>query len=107
MTPQHISHVAGVCARIIQAEGVTPKGAPSRLRGTETPPLPHALWMCGQAQCLAEKDAERAQRWLGFVQGVMWREGLTTIDELWEMNRKVPPTNDESPPAVRPGGVVP
>ena len=33
------------------------------------------------------EDVEKAHRWLGFVQGVLWAEGIFTIDEMREHNR--------------------
>jgi hypothetical protein len=51
--------------------------------------LSHALWMLGELAGMAERlepwairDGERAQRWLGFVQGVLWAQGVYSIDEL-------------------------
>ena len=35
-----------------------------------------------------ENNFEKANRWLGFVQGVFWSEGLNTIDEMREHNRQ-------------------
>ena len=33
-----------------------------------------------------EGRIEKAMRWLGFIQGVMWSEGIYTIDEMKEHN---------------------
>lgn len=40
----------------------------------------HTHWMCEEAQSF--DDGEKAQRWLGFIQGVLWTRGICTIDEL-------------------------
>jgi hypothetical protein len=44
--------------------------------------LSHARWMCGQVKELAEKDVPKANRFLGFVQGILWTMGLYTINEM-------------------------
>lgn len=50
--------------------------------------LGHARWMCSQIPGLvAEGRIEKAQRWLGFVQGVLWASGRKTIESLKEDNR--------------------
>jgi hypothetical protein len=33
------------------------------------------------------KNGEKAHRWLGFVQGVLWTQGIFTIDQLRDDNR--------------------
>lgn len=49
--------------------------------------LRHALWMIHQAREFAAGNPEKAHRWLGFVQGVIWATGLATIEEMKEDNR--------------------
>lgn len=45
--------------------------------------LEHAAWMCQQAiSFVGEGRIEKACRWLGFVQGVLWCRGVRTIDEM-------------------------
>lgn len=49
----------------------------------------HANWMVHEMLRQLEEDAmsaEKVNRWLGFVQGVMWSAGLFTIDEMREHN---------------------
>ena len=36
-----------------------------------------------------EGELAKANRWLGFMQGVLWRSGIYTLDELREHNRSV------------------
>lgn len=63
--------------------------------------LLHAAWMATQAIDLIKiaqacrKDSaayaskrEKAHRWLGFIQGVLWLCGVYTLDELKEHSRK-------------------
>lgn len=41
---------------------------------------PHIMWMCQEARTIT--DPERKQRWLGFIQGCLWMDGLRSIEEL-------------------------
>ena len=59
-------------------------------------PLEHACWMLHQldeslrvyGNLWADKNSEikwdKYNRWLGFVQGVMWDKGIYTIDQMRE-----------------------
>ena len=44
----------------------------------------HLRWML---QEMPVDDPEKAARWLGFIQGVLWRGGLYTIDEMRNQTR--------------------
>ena len=48
--------------------------------------LEHIHWMC--REILEKKMTNSKQhRWLGFIQGVLYSEGLFTIDEMKEHNK--------------------
>lgn len=48
----------------------------------------HLKEMCLKAiEIIRDGKTEKAMRWLGFIQGAMWRMGLRTIDEMREDNR--------------------
>lgn len=48
---------------------------------------PHILWMCDQVDKFIEEGRnDKLNRWIGFMQGVMWMTGLATIDEMRTMN---------------------
>jgi len=48
----------------------------------------HILWMISCAREFALKpDPDKANRWLGFIQGVLWCEKIYTIDEMRGHNR--------------------
>lgn len=57
--------------------------------------LAHCRWMCGRIRAMLtqevvlEADVQKANRWLGFVQGVLWSEGVLTIAEMRDHNREV------------------
>lgn len=45
--------------------------------------LLHARWMCLQIPWfLEEEKIEKAMRWLGFIQGVLYAQGIFSIDEM-------------------------
>lgn len=50
--------------------------------------LGHAVHMCSQIKGLvAEKKIDKAHRWLGFLQGILWTQGIFSIDEMRAHNR--------------------
>ncbi len=50
--------------------------------------LHHINWMCVEAMVfVADGRREKAMRWLGFIQGVMFSEGIFTINELANHSR--------------------
>jgi len=50
--------------------------------------LHHVQWMVSQVpNFLKEGRKEKANRWLGFIQGVLWAKKIYTIDEMKEHNR--------------------
>ena len=43
----------------------------------------HLKFMCEEAQRFVDQDrVEKAMRWLGFLQGVLWKEEVFTLDDL-------------------------
>lgn len=82
MTDEQISDAITRYEEDLSSFGVplrhTSKGAPS-----ETQAGRHVLWMCGEMRAfLADGRREKANRWLGFVQGVLWKLGRYTIDDM-------------------------
>ncbi len=54
--------------------------------------LEHVAWMCGGVlEALGAGDHEKAMRWLGFAQGVLWAQGVYAVAEMREQNRAVSP----------------
>jgi hypothetical protein len=45
--------------------------------------LDHIKWMLEELP----EDLDKANRWLGFIQGVLWANGMYTIDDMREHNR--------------------
>jgi hypothetical protein len=54
----------------------------------------HVLWACGRIVALAEEGTaeglEKANWWLGWVQGYMVRDGICLIDDQRAMNQHTP-----------------
>jgi hypothetical protein len=46
--------------------------------------LSHVRWMCRRISEMVDEQApyEKIQRWLGFVQGVLYADGIYGIDDL-------------------------
>jgi hypothetical protein len=54
-------------------------------------PLLHVRWMVQEIpKFIEEGRIEKANRWLGFAQGVLWEQDIYTIDEMKEHNRETP-----------------
>lgn len=48
----------------------------------------HLKWMCLRGCGLVDEQRfDKANRWLGFVQGALWMGGFCSIDEMKEWNR--------------------
>lgn len=72
-------------------DGYGPESEPERCLEDPTC-VKHCLWMLDEANKFYQQDkAEKANRWLGFVQGVIAARDLATLDQLKEAN--MPPTD--------------
>mgnify|MGYP003510613429 CR=1 FL=1 len=55
---------------------------------SESVAVSHMLWMIIETRdFVAESRIEKAFRWLGFIQGVLWSFGFVTIDNAKDTNR--------------------
>jgi hypothetical protein len=53
----------------------------------------HYKFMCDEGQRLVDAGRiEKAMRWLGFLQGALWRQWRFTLDQLKNHSRPEPPT---------------
>jgi hypothetical protein len=84
LTGEHIKNVVLYYADVIRQEGcVVQENGPTRLS--------HAGWMCGKiVEFVDDKDYDKANRWLGFVQGILSTYEIFTIDQMREHNRSAP-----------------
>lgn len=50
--------------------------------------IAHIRWMCHEIPNILDAGKfEKANRWLGFVQGALWAYNISTIEDLKEDNR--------------------
>lgn len=91
------------CARLLEEVGL----GPCRCEATRVTPNmsergAHALWMALEAATWPPERREKAMRWLGFVQGVLWSQHVATIEQLKKMNMPdEPETLDEMTERLR------
>lgn len=52
---------------------------------SKRPAMNYLMWMCKKIQGISDK--EKAMRWLGFIQGVLWILGVFSISQMREHNR--------------------
>lgn len=56
--------------------------------GDKSERLQYLHTMCKETKKLIEKgDIEKANRWLGFIQGGLWADQVFTIDDMRDHNR--------------------
>jgi len=86
MTFEQVKQVVAQYTTMLSQSGVKNKKHPSSgfLPSVEDA-LGHARWMCEEIANMT--DIEKAMRWLGFVQGVLWVTGRRTIDKMRDDNR--------------------
>lgn len=86
MTSEQVKQVVAQYIAMLDQAGVkSAKHANSAFLPTSECALGHARWMCEEISKMT--DLEKAMRWLGFVQGVLWVTGRRTIDKMREDNR--------------------
>lgn len=75
--------------------GAVPVRADQDLLGpTKEQAFAHALWLTGEVPTLVEGHREKAMRWVCFVQGTLWRDGLITTRVLKDVMRPSDSTYD-------------
>lgn len=86
MDTVQLSAVAHKYTTRLMEAGYTPKRLPEA--STVDDRLMHAMWMTMEIQrfIMAGED-EKAHRWLGFVQAVLWIDLGVSIEELKDDNR--------------------
>lgn len=88
MKLEQVEKVAGEYEQELTRRGYKP------VRHSEVPfpstrqALEHGAWMCGEIRRLAaEQEAEKAMRWLGFAQALLWTAGVRPISAMRDDNR--------------------
>jgi hypothetical protein len=49
--------------------------------------LAHALWLAMEARTWSAERLEKKFRWLGFIQGILWMTGESTIESAKNANK--------------------
>ena len=87
MTPKQIREVADEYFQQLEEFGFSAEKQSDGPLGS-LHSFPHVMWMCQELKGgMAKKDMEKACRWLGFIQGVLWSRGTYSIDDMREHNR--------------------
>jgi len=83
MTPEQIQDALTKYEEYLSAYGVPLRHPAGEGAPTNEAAGRHALWMCSEVRkFLADGRREKADRWLGFIQGVLWVLGNYTIDNM-------------------------
>lgn len=82
MTEKQMHRVIELYQEELKSRSIFPTRQPD---GT---PLAHAAWMLEEMKIhLRDGKWEKANRWLGFVQGILWCRGVYTIPQMADHNR--------------------
>lgn len=89
MTPEKIKQVIQRYREQFVALGIEPKEFPhGELVGSSKGTLEHCSSMLDRMETfVSEGHLEKAFRWLGFIQGCLWMQGVYSLDALKEDNR--------------------
>jgi hypothetical protein len=86
MSPEKIKELMHYYARALQVDPV--RGDPAALNRDKDADMRHLVWMCGQViEFVNTQRMAKANRWIGFIQGVMWSYGVMTIDQMRQHNK--------------------
>lgn len=92
MTQDQVMYALMRCEAALR--GKYPNVEAVRHQGGGTKPE-HVAWMCEETRALPK---QKAHRWLGFIQGYLWADGIATIDEMrvWNTHEPKPTDKEES-----------
>jgi hypothetical protein len=90
MTPEQILSAINKYEKLLENLGDTPLESKHDNRCCQSTATAHLLTMIPKMrEFISQNKLEKAFRWLGFIQGVLWFEGLYTLDELKNDNRQI------------------
>jgi hypothetical protein len=89
MTKEQFKQATNKYKKLLSRFNIAPQEQPINLRTPNiVQTIAHVIWMCNKIEEFIDEDrTDKANRWLGFVQGVCWLYGFYTIDELCEDNK--------------------
>jgi hypothetical protein len=91
VTNEQISEVLAKYEEYLSPYGVPLRHTSDGVVPDETQAARHILWMCGEVRkFLQDGRHEKAHRWLGFIQGVLWKLGHYTISDMRGHNTSRP-----------------
>lgn len=91
MTDEQIDAVITKYEEHLSAYGVPMRFTTRDIGPSASEAARHVLWMCAEVRkFLDEGRREKADRWLGFIQGVLWTFGHYTVDDMRAHNTAAP-----------------
>lgn len=75
MTPAQLAHLLDRYDALLEAQGALPVR-----QDQDRESYHHLRWMVQEIRSFS--DSSKAQRWIGFLQGVLWKSGLKSIEDL-------------------------
>jgi hypothetical protein len=89
MTPSQVEEVLVRYQETLLIQGAKPiRHKTAAILPSKADAINHALWMCEQVQGFdLNEHWEKAMRWLGFIQAILWCHGVASIDSMKEDNR--------------------
>lgn len=94
MTTDHLKAILESYRDYLRLAGYTPARKPDTVDFPDltdqdsSMALSHCLWMCYEAlKFIEDHEAEKAMRWLCFIQGCFWFTRLFTIETMREHSR--------------------
>lgn len=96
MTPEKMLEVVQIYRALLLH--IPPADGPYDQVPTPRGALAHVHGMLNKIEdFIAEADPkawDKANRWLGFLQGVLWMQGLYTLNQMRDHNRTTPPVTE-------------
>jgi hypothetical protein len=88
MLPHQIVNVVSKYVALLRARGYPALKADTSIVNSPDIKLRHAAWMCEHIYVLVSQgELSKADRWLGFVQAILWCYDIQTVDQMRDDNR--------------------
>jgi hypothetical protein len=87
-----VDEVLDSIIRRLGEDGYTPQRWPAECplpedSTADVTALRHALWLAAEARTWGAERIEKKFRWLGFIQGILWMTGESTIEAAKNANK--------------------
>ncbi len=88
MSPDQILNAVTKYTAVLQTLGYKAVKADTSALNSAYNKLCHTMWMCEQVHgFVGLGQLEKADRWLGFIQDVLWSYDIQSVDQMREDNR--------------------